>query len=111
MSTPETPEEWWKLLDGQWANIIDIFQRCGAPLDSEAWNDASGELVFHDRTLLGTLEHTKDERDHETMHNMLELCWSAAPDKPYIHQWPGWGHLCDLCSEFWVFEEEPEGAA
>jgi hypothetical protein len=30
---------------------------------------------------------------------LLEATWAALPDSPFIHQIPGFGVLCDLCSE------------
>lgn len=106
----DTPEDWWAMLDAHWPNIIDIFSRCGAPLDEICWRDEpGGEEIFHEDTLIVTLEKSKRDRDHEQMIHFLQLCWMAAPDKPYIHEWPSWGHLCDLCSEQWVFD--PEEAA
>lgn len=42
--------------------------------------------------------------DWETLYGRFEEIWSWLPDSPSIHRHP-FSHLCDLCSEYWVFEE------
>ena len=105
----KTPNNWWDVLDTHWQNILDIFQNVGAPLQRDPsgrmYSDGLGlEPTMHTKTLIHTLEDAKKDRDHETMHDFLQKAWSAAPDKPYIHKWPSWSALCDLCSEYWVFD-------
>lgn len=108
MAEINTPEDWWSVVDAQWSKIIGIFQNCNAPLDGHVWRDEIfGEEVFHGKTLAVMLEEAKADRDHDALGHFLDLLWAAAPDKPYIHSWPGWGDLCDLCSERWVFDPEP----
>ncbi len=105
-----TPDDWWLALDTHWANILEIYQNCNAPLEGKFWREtAYGDEINHDKSLLATLEDAKRDRDHEIVHKYLNLLWAAAPDKPYIHEWPSWDVLCDLCSEVWVFN--PEEAA
>jgi len=45
--------------------------------------------------------------DHEKLHSLYEQLWSDLPDSPSIHFHP-FGQLCDLCSEYWPFQEEYE---
>jgi hypothetical protein len=44
------------------------------------------------------------EEDWEELHNKFEQIWAWLPDRPDIHRHP-FSRLCDLCSEYWVFEE------
>ena len=97
-----TPDDWWKLLEEHWANIVSIFSRF-LPVN---------EPVDYEDNLVGTLEpmnvlieRAKQDRDHYTLLRYLNAAWWAAPDKPWIHDIPSWGVLCDLCSEECVFEE------
>jgi hypothetical protein len=105
------PEDWWTLTNSQWENLLNIFDSTGAPMgrdeESHWWRDeAKAEVIRHPKSLAQTLEDARIGGDFETLHHFFELAWSAAPDTPEIHSWPGWGHLCDLCSEFWVFHPE-----
>lgn len=45
-------------------------------------------------------------KDYVTLHVMCERLWADLPDSPGIH-WGPFGTLCDLCSEYWVFEGDP----
>jgi hypothetical protein len=38
------------------------------------------------------------------LHNRFEQIWNWLPDDMSIHRGP-FNDLCDLCSEFWVFEQ------
>lgn len=42
--------------------------------------------------------------DHRSLHSLYEQLWGDLPDSPSIHFHP-FGQLCDLCSEYWPFEE------
>lgn len=46
------------------------------------------------------------QKQHMVLHEMCEKLWADLPDSPGIH-WGPFGMLCDLCSEYWVFEEDP----
>jgi hypothetical protein len=110
MNAPTTPAEWWDNLNEVWSDIIDIFIKCGAPMTYEPrgciYSDGVGEpATLHEKPLLRVIESAREERNHEVLLHWLNLCWLAAPDKPYIHTWPSWYTLCDLCSECWVFDE------
>ena len=45
--------------------------------------------------------------DHEYLHCLFEKLWSDLPDNPSIQFYP-FGDLCDLCSEYWVFDPEQQ---
>lgn len=75
-------------------------------MSSNVWADGPRqEPVPHDHSFLVTLEKLRETRDPK-MARMLNLCWLAAPDREYIHSWPSWGVLCDLCSEEWCLDPE-----
>lgn len=43
--------------------------------------------------------------DWAGLHGRFEEIWSWLPDSPSIRVYP-FGLLCDLCSEYWVFDED-----
>ncbi|MDE3796957.1 hypothetical protein I7G59_06365 [Sinorhizobium meliloti] len=43
--------------------------------------------------------------DWKMLYRRFNEIWSWLPDRPDIHRHP-FGRLCNLCSEYWVFEEE-----
>lgn len=43
--------------------------------------------------------------DWKALHGRFNEIWAWLPDSPSIRVHP-FGRLCDLCSEYWVFEEE-----
>lgn len=45
------------------------------------------------------------EGNWHKLHQRFEEAWAWLPDSPSIHRHP-FGLLCDLCSEFWVFDHE-----
>lgn len=64
--------------------------------------------IYHDSKKYQELVKAARDNNHDAAHNLLEAAWSDAPDSRSIHGWPGWGDLCDLCSEYWVCDpEEP----
>lgn len=106
MSAPTNTNEWWELLDKHWSNILQCFENAGAPMSDTSWSDGvDKEPTEHEFSFLVTLEKMKESRDVK-MARMLNLCWLAAPDADYIHRWPSWGVLCDLCSEEWCLDPE-----
>jgi len=111
MATINNANDWWGLVDANWPHIVDIFDRCGAPLGDHWWSEGIGlEATYHEEVLLAFLTRLRDERDGEQLSRWFNLCWIAAPDTPSIHSWRFWSDFCDLCSENWVFEPEAETA-
>ena len=45
---------------------------------------------------------------YKSIHRRLNQLWLDLPDQPSIRYSPFFD-LCDLCSEFWVFEEGDDG--
>ncbi len=84
-----TQDDWWVSLHTNLARFRETFF-----------------LIYGDTKRHDALVQASEAKDHETAHNILEEAWAAAPDSSKIHGWPGWGALCDLCSEYWVFQPE-----
>lgn len=104
-----TPDDWWKLVDQHWINLLQCFQLVGMPLslDEKGYWWALGtdkQATRHDKSLVVTIEELKKNRDPKLV-QFFHHCWWAAPDSRKIHGWPSWHVLCDLCSEEWVFEK------
>lgn len=70
---------WWWAVDNNWADLKAIVQRFCPEELSKA-------------------EKLCKARDG-SLGAVFELAWFNAPDVPQIHEIPGWGVLCDLCSE------------
>lgn len=45
-----------------------------------------------------------EAKDWPKLHGRFQEIWNWLPDAPHIRVRP-FGDLCDLCSEYWVFEE------
>jgi len=46
-----------------------------------------------------------EERDHQTLVTILNRTWFGIPESDACWSLPGFGGLCDLCSEAWVFTQ------
>ena len=87
MSTIETREDWWELVDARWSDLYNILVR----------------YVPGDQLL--NADNLRLQQDDE-LASLLEQAWANAPDSPHIHHIPSWHTLCDLCSESYVLYEE-----
>ena len=86
---PKTKEEWIKVLDTWWdPEIREIIYQYGQT-----------ELSLHSDELYKL-------KDYPALHRLFETVWSDAPDSIEIHENPGWGVLCDLCSESYLLDNE-----
>jgi hypothetical protein len=76
-------EQWWAMVDRDWDTIrSNVLPKYLKP----------EELVKADQA--------KADRDAPKLHAWFNEAWWRAPDTPEIHRTPGWGAMCDLCSEF-----------
>src|SRR5579859_1564173 len=100
--TIETPSDWWACVDRYWPQLRAILYRF-IPMDKNEGYD--GEILLF--PLSKHIEELKEQRNQD-LARYFNAAWGAAPDDPSIHRIPGWGMLCDLCSEEWVFNEPPE---
>ena len=103
----ETKEDWWNLLENNWKYLTeDLPDALNIMLGTAATSDHT-----HDGTPLGItcfedLEQAKTNMNWQRITSYLNAFWIHAPDEQWIHTIPGWGALCELCSEVWVFEED-----
>jgi len=95
-------EDYWVCVNANWTDILALFGKVGIDLRSE---QGVGEML--EIPLYKHLEMLREKRSPNIVH-YFDWVWGVAPDRPYIHEWAGWFALCDLCSESWVFEEEPD---
>lgn len=75
-------KEWAFLLNHNWTNLLRIME---AQLKQEE---------------LKAAVRAREGGDNKTVWTHLQLTWDRLPDRPWIHQIPGFGVLCDLCSDF-----------
>lgn len=104
----ETQEDWWAVLEAAWDDILITTQQLGYDLNVIATDDLTrdGRMVDGGRTCLEDLVAAKQSRDWQRVRQYLGAFWMAAPDNPFIRDYPAWSQLCDLCSEDWVFNPE-----
>jgi hypothetical protein len=88
MDYPKTYDEWWKSLNDNWQDISNIISRFAVKTRMQA-------------------EEFKTNKDVHLV-GILNTAWFNAPDSPRIHGIPGWGVLCDLCSQEHVLHEHVE---
>lgn len=83
-----TAEEWWQIAERIWPAILVCAKRVG-----------------FDEVAIARMEEMRKHRD-KALASRLDSLWLAAPDEYFIHTWPQWSRICDLCSERGVLEEE-----
>jgi hypothetical protein len=105
LHAPETPEQWWANVDAEWDNLLNLISDRLNVL-ANATIDCTTDTPLVLRNIIQDLIWCKQNRDHKRLHRYLFATWQMNPDKPWIHDQPGWGTLCDLLSEDWVFQPE-----
>lgn len=83
----KTLPEWWFLVDHHWDNLISIVGRYCPERRAQAMSG-------------------KENRNAYDVYTAMNHAWFNAPDNSIIHSIPGWGQLCDLCSDFPANKEE-----
>ena len=100
MTYPKTRDEWWQSLSEHWPNLLSILHRYIGMDDLES---IDGKLTVEPRSV--EIETMKLNKNPDLI-RYLNAAWWNAPDKPWIHNIPGWGILCDLCSEEYLLHDE-----
>ena len=101
----ETQQDWWETVDRAWDSLVDIIahhMKMGSPAYEIPGKDSSSETG---RTISEEIDFLRENRDSK-LARYFHASWGMASDA-YAYSVPGWGALCDLCSEDWVFYEEP----
>jgi len=111
LNYPKTADEWWanvalvREVLPEWGPKDDLLGTCiGRAPESYAIRVLGQKLYtyYKDNALLSfyeALDKLIAERNGPLVLAILNSIWSDAPDASYIHSWPRWGTLCDLCSE------------
>ena len=92
--------DWWDTVNKYWFQLREIL---GMYLPMDANKDLRGTIL--QKSLFYHVENLKECKDIE-LARYFHAAWGAAPDSPSIHFVPGWGKLCDLCSEDYVLYED-----
>lgn len=109
MSWPKTYDDWWRILDENWEELLSILAD-KLNFDFPAYDPpgrADGTLTG--RSIGVELEHLRKNRDGERLARYLFAAWDLASEA-YAWSVPGWGVLCDLLSEEYVLYETGEEA-
>ena len=103
----KTPEDWWDAVDENWDDLLSLCCRFG-PSDEQLKMLPLYELalVTQAGSWTGYVIQLKMKRYSEPLHFVFERVWASAPDVPGLaKEFKAWPALCDLCSEFWVFDD------
>lgn len=106
MKEIKTINDWWENVDTYWSQLQSILWQF-LPMAGMEIITGCGEVKPSTIRMAQEVDRLKRERDR-LLGYYFEAAWESAPNKPEIHFIPGWGVLCDLCSEQWVFEPEEE---
>lgn len=75
-------DDWWFLVDHNWTNISRLLETYLSQEEQDAAQTA------------------KNRKNAEGLWLQFQRVWSRMPDKGWAYQIPGFGALCDLCSDF-----------
>lgn len=119
---PRTKEEWWSNVDTCWDELKSMIVNYHPAITKVEWSNitapnaeaARQEVV---RTMpvpeddwdpLKEAEECKERRlddDGIKLSMILNQVWFGIPESTDCWNIPGFGQLCDLCSETWVFDQ------
>jgi len=98
-----TAEDWWHAVNVHWEYLLNILAH-QMDMDYVAYetpgDDSSPAL---ERTIFQEVVHLRGEKDKK-LAKYFHAAWCLASET-YAWSVPGWGTLCDLCSEDWVLYE------
>jgi hypothetical protein len=80
----------YKVIDTR-ADWIEVF--------GSWWNPELKNICLKYNVSIQDVEYWYNNKDYEKVSKLLNNVWNNAPDSPIIHLIPGWGILCELCSE------------
>jgi hypothetical protein len=92
MANIKTKEDWWKSAAETIPKLREYSDNFGYTRGK--WDEEAAKKEL-------------EVKDHESLARRFNQLWAALPDSMSIHMHP-FGDLCDLCSEYWVFQEEVE---
>lgn len=115
--------DWWQEVNDNWSDLVGCIERfhpvsrndedlLDFPITAEAAEKFSnvirkqivGEqtagLRFKKRNVVQEATIAKENRDGMTLHTIFNQTWFGAPESRSVFAVPGFGLLCDLCSEY-----------
>lgn len=124
MSYPKTKDEWWAMLTEEKTKLRDLvvdFHPRSRVYDNAhdmeitaPGAEAICDAVRRHLTKGGPIDAGAafdaflDTKDAENMSGMLSATWFGLPESVEVRSLPGFGLLCDLCSEADVLYEDGE---
>jgi len=117
----ETKSDWWNEVESNKEDLLSLVanyhpyyrNRYSYPITAKA-AEAACELFRKDIQEQTTIppcysfeEYIKTK--NVSMVDLLNDTWFGMPESMDVRDNPGFGILCDLCSESWVLEENKEG--
>lgn len=99
-------EDWWNVVKENKQKFLDLLGRCNYNVYESLGAKCATDSSPDGESIKDAFERCIKEENHKEVHSMCHRIWGALPDKPHIHQWPGFYDICDVCSEYWVFQEE-----
>ena len=121
MSSPKTKDEWWDLLGENEQYVRDIiasyhpyyqhphFMKITAPRAEQVREQVELQVEQQSQDEGDPAERfdaAVKAKDWGTLVNLMNEAWFGVPESTSCWGIPGFGALCDLCSEAWVFQEE-----
>jgi len=109
----DSPEMWWKAVRWYWDKLHLIVQRfvnLQEIMPEASLRGIENADQYRMKSAGEALLLAKTNKDWKLVRRFFFAAWEFAPDNPSIHQIPCWELLCDLLSEDWVFQPEPEEA-
>lgn len=127
----ESQVEWWHVVEEYKSWLRDMIERFHPSSDARSVGDlqsfpitavgaekvceqAREEIRAQEKGLSISPEERFDRAlaslDWGALLTLFSATWVGIPESMGAHSIPGFGALCDLCSESWVFEEEGENA-
>jgi len=103
MAEPRTAADWWDIVEDQWSNLLAIIFHHIEASHAAYEEPGNAKSPATGRTIREELTHLRDVKDTKLC-RYFAAAWCLASDA-YAWSVPGWGQLCDLCSEEYVLYE------
>jgi len=100
-----TADDWWKVVDDHWPELQEIifhhmdWKHPAYDQPGDAKSPPTGRSISEE------LDFLREKRDPYRLARYFNAAWGMASES-YAWSVPGWGQLCDLCSEEWVVQSE-----
>jgi hypothetical protein len=122
MSYPKNAQEWWdqvELYREQLLNLVEEFHpyyrnshnfTITAPAAEQVCEQARKDICQEQKENPSALFEQYRIGKNPLMISLLNQTWFGLPESSSVRCLPGFGVLCDLCSEAYVLREEEEQA-